>query len=125
MLAKWIWKLEDEDGIWQDIIESKYLKDKCLSGVKYKKGGSQFCSSLLKIRGLVYPHIKKKLGDGRNTRFRENWWVDDKSLKEAYPSLYFISNDREITIREVIDRGWGLCLLEEQSVGDMIISGIV
>ena len=40
------------------------------------------------------------------TRFWEDWWVDDKPLKEAYPSLYAISNDREITVRGVIEKGW-------------------
>ena len=32
--------------------------------------------------------------------------MDDKPLKEAYPSLYAISNDREITVRGVIEKGW-------------------
>ena len=59
LLAKWIWKLEDEEGLWQDIIRSKYIKDKCLSEIKYKNGDSQFWPSLLKIRKFVYSHIKK------------------------------------------------------------------
>lgn len=38
LLAKWIWKLEAEEGLWQDIIRSKYIQNKCLSGIKKDRG---------------------------------------------------------------------------------------
>jgi hypothetical protein len=28
LLAKWWWKLEQEDGLWQDIINAKYLHNR-------------------------------------------------------------------------------------------------
>ena len=72
----------------------------------------------MKIRKYFYPHVKKRLGDGRNTRFWEDWWVGDKSLKEAYPSLFFISNDQGITVREAIDKDWGGFTFRRALYGD-------
>ena len=31
LLAKWFWKMETEEGLWQDVIKIKYGGDKCLS----------------------------------------------------------------------------------------------
>ena len=44
--------------------------------------------------------------DGKNTRFWEDWWVGDKPLKDACPSLYFIRNDHGISVCDAIDKGW-------------------
>ena len=68
LLAKWLWKLENDEGFWQEIVKRKYVGDKCFSGIKHKNGDSQFWPDILKIRKYFYPHIKKRLGDGRNTR---------------------------------------------------------
>lgn len=42
LLAKWFWKLETETGLWQDVLLSKYVKDKCIYGIKPKVGDSHF-----------------------------------------------------------------------------------
>ena len=31
LLAKWIWKMENEYVLWQDILLNKYVKGKCIS----------------------------------------------------------------------------------------------
>jgi hypothetical protein len=36
LLAKWFWKLETEESIWQTIIKNKYVKGNCISSVKHK-----------------------------------------------------------------------------------------
>jgi len=33
LLAKWWWKLENESGLWQDIIEAKYMQGKHISSM--------------------------------------------------------------------------------------------
>ena len=84
----------------------KYRKGRCLALVNKKPGDSQFWASLLKIKEIFYRFVKKKVGDGRNTRFWEDTWVDDKPLKEAYPRLYDICFDHNITVEEAIQKGW-------------------
>ena len=60
----------------------------------------------MQIKDIYYNNVKKKLGDGQNARFWEDWWVGSKPLKEAYPSLYFISLTRDISVVQAIDMGW-------------------
>lgn len=70
LLAKWFWKLEIESGLWQEVLLSKYVKGKCIYGIKPKVVDSHF-----------YQHVKRKIGDDKNTRFWEDWWVGSKPLK--------------------------------------------
>jgi hypothetical protein len=42
LLIQWLFKLLDEDGLWQEIINKKYLKNKMLSQVEKKKGAHNF-----------------------------------------------------------------------------------
>lgn len=81
-----------------DSLLKKYVPDECLSRAKPKARDSQFWTSLLRVGDIVYQLCKKSLGDGRNTRFWEDWWVDDKSLKLPYARLYLLSFDHNISL---------------------------
>lgn len=74
-----------------------------MSRVKPKVGDSQFWTSILEVKEIFYKFCKKKLGDGKNTRFWEYVWVDEKLLKHAYPRLYFLTFDHNITVAQ---KGW-------------------
>jgi hypothetical protein len=106
LLAKWFWKMETEEGLWQEILSKKYGGGKCLALAVKKPGDSQFWASLMKIKEIFYRFVKKELGDGKNTRFWEDSWVDDKPLKEAYPRIYDICFDHNITVDDAIQKGW-------------------
>jgi hypothetical protein len=41
LLCKWLWKLENEDGDWQDILKKKYLQKETFSQVEDRPGSSQ------------------------------------------------------------------------------------
>ena len=64
LLAKWLWKLETEDGMWVRILLNKYVKGKCISGDKKKARDSYFWGSLMQIKDIYYNNVKKRLGDG-------------------------------------------------------------
>lgn len=42
LLGKWLWKLVNENGLWQELIRNKYLGIKTLSQVTFRPGDSQF-----------------------------------------------------------------------------------
>jgi uncharacterized protein (DUF1684 family) len=42
------------------------------------------------------------INDGTNTRFWEDTWLGDKTLKDTYPSLYHIARDRKVTVSKVM-----------------------
>ncbi|WVZ71439.1 hypothetical protein U9M48_020026 [Paspalum notatum var. saurae] len=72
LLNKWLFKLLNEEGIWQNLLRNKYLSLKCLSQVQTKLGDSHFWKGLLK------------------TRCWEHTWVGSNPLKDQCPSLYNI-----------------------------------
>jgi hypothetical protein len=42
LLSKWLYKLMNEEGVWQELIQTKYLKHKTLSQVSAKPTDSSF-----------------------------------------------------------------------------------
>ena len=72
LLSKWLFKLCNEEGMWQDLIKNKYLKNKTLSQVKKKAGVSHFWASLM----------------GVEDEFWEDKWLGHQAFKPQYPNLY-------------------------------------
>jgi hypothetical protein len=68
LLFKWIWRLENEEGLWQDLIKAKYLK-KCTFSHKPSPSHSLFLSGLVVIKDIFYRCCKRVLGDGRKPLF--------------------------------------------------------
>lgn len=66
-------------------------------------GDSHFWTSLLKVKDIFYQHCKKVIGDGKNIRFGEDWWVGDKSLKFSYPRLYNLlaEDEKDLLLEEL------------------------
>ena len=50
LLSKWLFKLINEDGVWQELLMKKYLKDKTIGEVYWKPGDSHFWSGLIKLK---------------------------------------------------------------------------
>ena len=44
-----------------------------------------------------------KIGDGRKTRFWEDIWLSDTPLKNQYPSLYSITNRKNVFVHDVLN----------------------
>ena len=98
LLAKWLWKLETENGLWQTVIRNKYVKGRCISGIRRKPGDSQFWSGVLSVKNIFYKYCKKYIGNGENTRFWEDWWVDDKPLKDRCPRIYNLCREKNVIV---------------------------
>jgi hypothetical protein len=68
LLSKWIVKLLNEDGIWQQVIKKKYLKGRSLSRVERKKGNSHFWSGLMEVKDFVLQRGRLRVQDGSQAR---------------------------------------------------------
>ncbi|WVZ95347.1 hypothetical protein U9M48_041127, partial [Paspalum notatum var. saurae] len=68
LLGKWLFKLLTEDGLWQDLLRKKYLHSKAITQVSKQPGDSQFWVGLMHLQ------------NGRQIRFWEDRWVEDKPL---------------------------------------------
>jgi hypothetical protein len=54
LLSKWLFKLVNEDGIWQSMLRNKYLKRHTLSKVSFRPGDSHFWSGIMKVKDLFF-----------------------------------------------------------------------
>ena len=54
LISKWLFKLLSEQGMWQEMIQNKYLKDKTLSQVEAKPTDSPFWKGLMRVKDLFF-----------------------------------------------------------------------
>jgi hypothetical protein len=64
LLSKWLFKLMNEDGQWQQILRKKYLTNQTLGQVQKRSGDSQFWTGLMNVklyflRYRSFQHYKK------------------------------------------------------------------
>jgi hypothetical protein len=98
LLSKWIFKLLNEEGLWQQILRRKYLKNKTFSQVEKKKGDSHFWSGLMEVKKLMLERGRFKVHDGAQTRFWEDLWIGEEPLMKRFPSLYNIVRKKNATV---------------------------
>jgi hypothetical protein len=102
LLSKWVFKLLNEDGIWQHMLRKKYLKCKTLSHVERRKGDSHFWSGLMEIKKLVLERGRFQVHDGSQTRFWEDLWLGRELLSVKYPALYNIVKKKNMSVAHVL-----------------------
>jgi hypothetical protein len=64
LLSKWLFKLLNGDGVWQQLLKNKYLRDKTLTQVQYMPGDSHFWAGLMKVKDEFLSMGRFDLGDG-------------------------------------------------------------
>jgi hypothetical protein len=69
LLSKWLFKLLNEEGMWQSLLRRKYLSNKTLTQVKKKPGDSHFWSRLMKIKDQFLGVVVSMFRMGRKLGF--------------------------------------------------------
>lgn len=82
LLSKWLFKLLNGDGIWQQILKNKYLGSKTISQVEKKSGDSHFLSGLMNVKEDLLNYMTFKLQNGEQIRFWEDKWLENTSFSE-------------------------------------------
>jgi len=104
LLSKWWWKLDNEKGLWQDIVKAKYLKDGTISSVKHKIDDSPVWTDLLSVRHIYLKGRSLKVNNGKNTLFWEDSWLNNQPLCIRAPFLYDLCNEKFITVHQVLHK---------------------
>jgi hypothetical protein len=102
LLSKWLFKLFNEEGVWQELLQNKYLHSKTLSQVEAKPVDSPFWKGLMKVKEDFFSRGNFKIGDGLSTRFWEDTWLGNKPLATQYPELYSIVNRKQVLVADVL-----------------------
>lgn len=121
LLCKWWWKLENDNGIWQDIVKAKYLRNDLVTTVKHRVDDSPVWSDLLKVKHIYIRGRRIKPNNGENTLFWVDPWLDDEPLYSKSSILFELCNDKKITLNKFIEsrgqvefRRWLPSILHEQ-----------
>jgi hypothetical protein len=101
LLSKWIVKLLNEDGLWQQMLKKKYLKRRTLSRVAKKKGDS-FLGRSNGGKDLVLQRGRFRVQDGSQTRFWEDLWLGKDPLIVKHPSLYKLVRKKNMSFVQVL-----------------------
>jgi hypothetical protein len=78
LLSKWLFRLINEEGVWQTILRNKYLKNRTITQVQQQPGDSHFWSGLMKVKENLLRMGWFKLGDG--TQIRARGWYPNSFL---------------------------------------------
>ena len=101
LLSKWLFKLINGEGVWQDLLRNKYLRNKIIVQVEHKPGDSQFWTGLMAVKHDFLMLGSFTLNNGNLIRFWEDVWLGQTSLKQQYPSLFQIAYRKNATVADV------------------------
>ena len=90
LLSKWLFKLLTEDGVWQELLQNKYLRSKTLAQVEAQPTDSPFWKGFMRVKEDFFSRGSFRVGNGETTRFWEDTWLGKTPLKYQYPLLYNI-----------------------------------
>jgi hypothetical protein len=121
LLSKWLWKLFNEKGFWQTILENKYLKNTTMGQCTQKVGDSHLWQGLMEVKPLFLSCCNLKVGMGTKTRFWEDTWITDPCLASYFPRLYAISNDHNITVQKACPPTLNSLSFRRTLVGERLI----
>ncbi|CAJ2644534.1 unnamed protein product [Trifolium pratense] len=115
LLGKWCWRLlVDREGLWFRVLAGRYGVERgrlCEGGAR----GSTWWRELARIRdgggevgrGWFREYVLRQVGDGSDTFFWTDPWVDGTSLRDRYGRLFDLAENKSATVAEMFMRGWG------------------
>lgn len=108
LLGKWGWRMlraSPEDQCY-NLLKNKYLRRNSFLQCT-GSAGSQFRKGILKTRDILKWGCKSEVNNGLNTRFWEDVWFGDTSLKIEFPTLYNLCLDKEALVGDCWEGdGW-------------------
>jgi len=102
LLSKWLFKLLNEEGVWQELLHNKYLHSKTLAQVEAQPTDSPFWKGLMRVKEDFFIRGSFKIGNGETTRFWEDTWLGDSPLMNQYPLLYNIVQQQHASVHDVL-----------------------
>lgn len=101
LVGKRIWRiLEEKESLWVKVIESKYgsLGKRGVGGESAWASiwWRDICRLFWGVGGVgLRGDFSRELGDGRDTVFWDDLWVDGECLKEKFPRLFRLSRQKK------------------------------
>jgi len=104
LLCKWWWKIEKGEGLWQEIVQKKYIKQSTtICMLKTKPSNFPVWNDLLKVKDLYLRGRIMIVGDGKMTDLA---WISP--LKEKFHVLFDICNEQNGSVFKMAQKNWQL-----------------
>jgi hypothetical protein len=88
LLCKWLWNLENDEGLWQDIVILKYVKSSPISLIHHRHDDSPIRRDLLQVKPIYLQGREIQIQSGGNVSFWYDKWLEDIPLCQYYPVLH-------------------------------------
>ena len=96
LLSKWLFKFLNEDGMWQELLRKRYIKNKTNHWIRI------FWKSLMNVKYSFLELGLFKIKDGSQTWFWSDTWLGNKPLKDKFPSLFNIVRRKDDSVAQVL-----------------------
>jgi hypothetical protein len=106
LLCKWWWMLKTGSGLWQDIVNLKYVKQFPTCDIPNRMQDSPLWKDLMKVRFIYLMGREYKLKNGKRVSFWKDAWLDNNPLCVSYPILFDICVNHNCLVWEVAQNGW-------------------
>ncbi|CAJ2635027.1 unnamed protein product [Trifolium pratense] len=115
LLGKWCWRmLVDREGLWFRVLAARYGFEEgrlCEGGQR----GSVWWREIARIRegeselgGRWFrEHVVKRVGDGSDTLFWTDPWLDGISLRQRFGRLFALAQTKSCSVAKMFALGWG------------------
>jgi len=105
LLCKWWWKLEKEDGLWQQIVKIKYMKQQTIHDVNHRLYDSPMWNDLLKVKNIYLQGRGISVENGCLTRFWLDPWLYNEPIAVIAPVLFELCENKNISVAQAVGGG--------------------
>ncbi|KAM0036124.1 putative RNA-directed DNA polymerase [Helianthus debilis subsp. tardiflorus] len=131
LLFKWVWRYRAEkDCLWRRVVNACHKNINSWEVLPVNKNGVGCWKTIVKVGGSlkandVYLHtmVRSKLGNGEGVRFWLDVWMGDCALKDKWPNLFRLENNKTCLVsdrlkvdndRVQLEAGWSNLLHSEE-----------
>jgi hypothetical protein len=86
------------EGLWQDIVKAKYLRNKTVASVQSRFNDSPCWKALLKVKYTYMIGTKVVLGNGDTCRLWKDPFLDNIPLWEKFPNLFDLCQTPNVSL---------------------------
>ena len=101
-MSKWLFKLSNEDGLWQQLLRNKYIRDKTLGNCLKKPTDCHFWKGLMNVKDVFMSYGCFNLMDGTQIRFWEDTKLGNQPLSVRFPALFNIVQRKHDSVATVL-----------------------
>ncbi|KAE8819435.1 Heparanase-like protein 2 [Hordeum vulgare] len=107
LMLRWVWRILQRDGgLWFQLIEAKYLRGRPLLACSLASG-SQFWKSIQGLKNDIRLGLRISVGNGAETQFWLDPWMDGEPLRSRFPRLFAICDDPAVLVyASAVENGW-------------------